>query len=108
MPPHASAAVRADDHDRRLSALERELAAIAGKQAAHEEICGVRYQGLDDKVTSLAGKVEQQTKTLGEIKEVLSGITGGRKMLLGLATLIGVPLLGFLGSLLSGIWNKVP
>lgn len=104
MPPHVSAAARADDHDRRLSALERELATIAGKQAAHEEICGIRYKGLDDKVTDLAGKVEGQTETLAEIKEALSGIKGGKRMLLGMATIIGVPLLGFLGSLLSGVW----
>ena len=88
----------------RVSELERQLVQIAGKQASHEEVCGVRYKALEEKVDKIDGAMEQQGKTLAAIKESLNRSIGGRKMLVGIATLIGVPVLGFLGALLSGLW----
>ena len=98
MPPTAA------EQDRRISELERQLTQIAGKQAAHEEVCGVRYKALEEKVDKIDGALEQQGKTLAAIKESLNRQLGGRKMLVAIATLIGVPVLGFLGALLSGLW----
>jgi len=98
MPPSIA------EQDRRISELERQLTAIAGKQASHEEICGVRYQALGEKVDKIDGVLEQQGKTLAAIRESLSSQNGGKRMLVAIATLIGVPALGFLGALLSGIW----
>jgi hypothetical protein len=92
-------------HDRRISELERQLTQIAAQQAAHEEVCGVRYRALEEKVDKIDGALEQQGKTLAAIRESLSSQSGGKRMLAGLATLIGVPLLGFLGALLSGLWT---
>lgn len=77
---------------------------LAGKQAAHEEVCGVRYKALDEKVDKIDGALEQQGKTLAAIKESLNRSIGGRRMLIGIVTLIGVPVLGFLGALFSGLW----
>ena len=88
----------------RVSELERQLVQIAGKQASHEEVCGVRYKALEEKVDKIDDAMEQQGKTLAAIKESLNRSLGGRKMLVGIATLIGVPVLGFLGALLSGLW----
>jgi hypothetical protein len=101
-------AVRTADQDRRISELERQLTQIAGKQAAHEEVCGVRYKALEEKVDKIDGTLEQQGRTLAAIRESLSSQNGGKRMLVGLATLIGVPVLGFLGALLSGLWAVKP
>jgi len=98
MPPTAA------EQDRRISELERQLTLIAAKQAAHEEVCGVRYQVLEEKVDKIDGALEQQGRTLAAIRESLSSQSGGKRMLVGIATLIGVPVLGFLGALLSGLW----
>ncbi len=92
------------EQERRISELERQLLQIAGKQEKHEEVCGVRYRALEEKVDKIDGVLEQQGKTLAAIKESLNRTIGGRRMLVGLATLIGVPVLGFLGALLSGLW----
>jgi hypothetical protein len=71
MPPTAA------EQDRRISELERQLTQIAGKQAAHEEVCGVRYKALEEKVDKIDGALEQQGKTLAAIKESLNRQIGG-------------------------------
>ena len=95
MPPSA---------DLRISELERQLMQIASRQASHEEVCGIRYKNLEEKVDKVDGALEQQGKTLVTILEGVNTAKGGKRMLIGIATLIGVPVLGFLGALLSGLW----
>jgi hypothetical protein len=91
-----------------MSALERQMLELAGKQATHEEVCGVRYKALEEKATAAAVSGIQNSATLAEIKETLSAMSGGRRMLIGLATVVGVPLVGLIGALLSGRWVMPP
>jgi hypothetical protein len=80
MPPRTTAAsVKSEEHDRRISDLERHMLTIAGKQAdiaaqqkTHEEVCGERYKGLSEDITDLkadlagnAAELKSDMKVMG-------------------------------------------
>jgi hypothetical protein len=117
--------IRADEHERRISEqglrlgeLERDLRRIgeqlaefaqklteeSGKRTAHEEVCGVRYKALEAKVDKIDIAMDGQNVTLAAIRDGISKRVGIREALIGIVTLIIVPLVGFAGALLSGKW----
>jgi chromosome segregation ATPase len=136
MPPSPSAvSVKNDEQDRRLTALERlaeetagQLRAVVGELRKHVTECDGRHKGVDQKVDTLqsdltgvkadmtsvkadmksvTAETKAQTESLTQIKVALGIQQGGRKMLSVIITLVVVPLLGFLGALLSGKWAGI-
>jgi hypothetical protein len=85
MPPRTTvASVKSDEHDRRISDLERHMLTIAGKQAdiaaqqaTHEEVCGERYKGLAQDNAELKLDLKDMRSAVAEIAKKMTERVGG-------------------------------
>jgi septal ring factor EnvC (AmiA/AmiB activator) len=87
MPPRTTAAsVISEEHDRRISELERHMLTIAGKQAdiaaqqrTHEEVCGERYKGLAEDIAELKSDLKDMGSAMADIAKKMTERVGSSR-----------------------------
>jgi septal ring factor EnvC (AmiA/AmiB activator) len=89
MPPRTTAAsVISEEHDRRISELERHMLTIAGKQSdiaaqqtTHEEVCGERYKGLAENIVELKSDLKEMGAAMADIARKMTERAGSSRAL---------------------------
>jgi hypothetical protein len=85
MPPRTTAAsIRSEEHDRRISELERHMLTSAGKHAdieaqqkTNEEVCGERYRGPAEDIAELKSGLKDMGSAMANIAKKMTERLGG-------------------------------